>query len=339
MILPSFALVPAEQVQEALKIETADEAGTQETFAYRQSVAPSLFLGVYDQSDNKEKKLVGFICSTLSKSESLAHESMTTHEPEGKTICIHSVCVDPEHQRQKIGSALLKEYIRQWTDGPYDGISLIAHEELIKFYVAAGFKLIGKSEVVHGSKPWFELRYSLHSRIPDTVTQRRILEVLREQSNQSELPRPGKKLASYFQGGASELSDEQGLNKLRLYCPRIPCRSVILLEKSATLVERSSIMIDNPHNLPPLDLLPHLPTPPEPISAWKIGPPANPMIFENIGFSKTLPVDGPRDDPPGGSRLVKLLTCAECDLGPLGWVEEGSGGTTYWLVVNRVGYM
>ena len=32
---------------------------------------------------------------------------------------------------------------------------------------------------------------------------------------------------------------------------------------------------------------------------------------------------------------------AVCDnfLGPPSWVEEGSGGMTYWLVVNRVGYM
>jgi len=187
---------------------------------------------------------MGFICSTLSNSESLTHESMTTHDPEGKTICIHSVCVDPGHQRQKVGSTLLEEYIRRWTDGPYDGISLIAHEELINFYVAAGFKLIGKSEVVHGSKPWFELRYSLQPHIPDAATQHRILEVLQEQSNQSEVHHPDKKLASHFPGGPSELADERGSNKLRLYCPRVVCRSVILLAKTATLVERSSVMVN-----------------------------------------------------------------------------------------------
>jgi hypothetical protein len=168
---------------------------------------------------------------------------MTSHDPEGKTICIHSVCVDPAHQRRKVGSTLLKEYIRRWTDGPYDGISLIAHEELIRFYVAAGFKLIGASGVVHGSKPWFELRYSLQSQTPDAATQRRILEVLREQSSQSEVHRSDKKLASYFAEGASELADEQGLNKLRLHCPRIPCRSAILLEKTATFVQRPSIRV------------------------------------------------------------------------------------------------
>lgn len=205
---------------------------------YRQSVAPDLFLGAYDQ-----KRLIGFICSTLSESESLTHESMTTHNPEGKTICIHSVCVDPGYQRQKVGSALLEEYVRRWTNGPYDGISLIAHEELINFYVAAGFKLIGESEVVHGSKPWFELRYLLHPPIPDAATQRRILEVLQEQSNRSEEHRPEKKLLSYFPGGSSELVDEQGLNKMRLYCPRMLCRSVILLARTTTLVERPSVTV------------------------------------------------------------------------------------------------
>jgi guanine nucleotide exchange factor len=218
-----------------------DEAGSYEAFAYRQSVAPSLFLGIYDQCDNDEKRLIGFICSTLSKSESLTHESMTVHDPEGKTICVHSVCVDPGCQRRGIGSALLKEYTKRWTDGPFDGISLIAHEELIKFYVDAGFKLIGKSEVVHGSKPWFELRCSLQSQVPDIATQHRILEAL--QNNRSGVHQLDKKLASHYAGCPSELVDRRGMNKLRLYCPRMACRSVILLEGVATFVKRPSIMV------------------------------------------------------------------------------------------------
>ena len=281
---------------------------------------------------------------------------MSTHDPDGKTICIHSVCVDRGHQRQKLGSALLEEYIRRWTDGPHDRISLIAHEELIKFYVSAGFKLIGKSQVVHGSKPWFELRYFLQPNIPDIATQRRILEVLRDEVNQSEVQRPGKKLLSYFPGGPRELVEEDGLNKLPLYCPRMACKSVILLQGIASLSERSGVMvsvsrvqfasrlldfqqIDNPQNLPPQALLPHLPAPPVVTPTWKIGPPANPMIFENIGFSRTLPIDESSAGVSDGPRLVKLLMCAECDLGPLGWVEDGPRGTVYWLVANRVGYM
>jgi hypothetical protein len=63
------------------------------------------------------------------------------------------------------------------------------------------------------------------------------------------------------------------------------------------------------------------------------------MVFENIGFSKTLSTDGSPGEPLDGSRPVKLLTCADCDLGPLGWVEEDPSGMTYWLVANRVGYL
>lgn len=63
------------------------------------------------------------------------------------------------------------------------------------------------------------------------------------------------------------------------------------------------------------------------------------MVFENIGFSKTLATGGSHAVPPGVPQPVKLLTCAECDLGPLGWVEEDSNGVMYWLVVDRVGYM
>ena len=168
---------------------------------------------------------------------------MTTHDPEGKTICVHSVCVDPKHQRQKVGSALLEEYIRRWTNGPYDGISLIAHEELVDFYVAAGFRLIGKSGVVHGSKPWFELRCSLHPPVPDATMQRRIFQVLQERSNPSEVHRLDKKSLSYFPGGPSELANERGSNKLRLYCPRVECRSLILLAGTASLAECPSVMV------------------------------------------------------------------------------------------------
>lgn len=33
---------------------------------------------------------------------------------------------------------------------------------------------------------------------------------------------------------------------------------------------------------------------------------------------------------------MKLLTCAECDLGPLGWNEVG--GKEFWLAAARVAY-
>ncbi len=52
------------------------------------------------------------------------------------------------------------------------------------------------------------------------------------------------------------------------------------------------------------------------------------MAFENISFTK--PVASTKEN----AAPRKLLACAECDLGPLGWAE----GTDYWLLTNRVAY-
>lgn len=51
------------------------------------------------------------------------------------------------------------------------------------------------------------------------------------------------------------------------------------------------------------------------------------MTFENISFSKPVAGSGP---------ALKLLSCAECELGPIGWSVEG--GTEYWVHAERVGY-
>jgi hypothetical protein len=85
------------------------------------------------------------------------------------------------------------------------------------------------------------------------------------------------------------------------------------------------------------------------------------MVFENIGFSQDVlraePLDSnenigppadPLDDdsnmtryePPIGynEKITKFFACAECDLGPLGWCEDGLNGKIYWIVCNRVRY-
>lgn len=51
------------------------------------------------------------------------------------------------------------------------------------------------------------------------------------------------------------------------------------------------------------------------------------MAFENVAFSRTVSSSG---------KNLKLLACAECELGPLGWCAEG--GSEFWLVADRVGY-
>ena len=56
--------------------------------------------------------LVGYICATLTEADSLTHESMSSHHPDGQTLCIHSVCVAAEYQRQGIATKMLKAYLQ-----------------------------------------------------------------------------------------------------------------------------------------------------------------------------------------------------------------------------------
>ncbi|KAK9763443.1 hypothetical protein K7432_009862 [Basidiobolus ranarum] len=166
-----YKLVERFEVPTAYELESAgydaSEAATLDKLEYRQKVAPELFLGRY-----LDGQLVGYIVSTLASEPTLTHNSMSDHVPNGKTVCIHSVCVDKKHQRKGIAANLLKEYIRRLQesngncDSPkYERIALIAHDYLIKLYESCGFTLLGESEVVHGPDKWYELQILLDSKI------------------------------------------------------------------------------------------------------------------------------------------------------------------------------
>jgi len=339
MISVRYDLVPESRLEDAIVIERAgypeDEAGTLQAFKDRQSSAPELFLGAYTVEDNAQ--LIGYICATLSSSQEFSMEPYKTSETDRGpyTVCIHSLCVDSNHRRQGVASALMSEYLHRLEGGKYEAVLLIAHEDLIPFYVKAGFELVGKSAVVHGSKPWFQLRYYLPQTPLNEDMQLRIMQALKEQQSRAKSSRVEKLTLLSFSGGVSQLVDGDNRNRFDILCPRPGCSSIILKSGSTTLTERPSVILDKTDNLPPPDLLPQLPSPLVPMWTWKIGPPANPMIFENIGFSRDLPGV---TSPPSNNPITKLLTCAECDLGPLGWCEQGESGMTYWLVCNRLGY-
>lgn len=106
----------------------------------------------------------------------------------------------------------------------------------------------------------------------------------------------------------------------------------------------------DPPNKPIHPDLTLLPAPPATTHWWLIRP--SPFAFENIGFTRPVPPgdkssgtrsvfevlhslsDAPFHEEP--TKKLKLLICAECDLGPLGWTEEG--GTEFWLACSRVKY-
>ncbi|KAI0360716.1 acyl-CoA N-acyltransferase [Trametes cingulata] len=358
-----YDLVSPEELEDAHRIEAngypEDEAGSLETFRYRQSQAPELFLGAYVPApDGRGRKLVGYVCATLSPDDTLTHESMSTHVPGAASICIHSVCIDAEHRHRQVGLNLVKEFVARAEravredNASYQRILLIAHEELRGFYEKAGFQWAGLSSVVHGSRPWYEMRKEIQGAgavpaPPETTgaqTQQEqapsepqelpagLWEALQRSSTRS---RPVARLLTSFPNAVKDVVSDIGgdgtggllTNKYDLLCPRLGCGSVILKSGVASWVERESVQLEPPGQRLP-ESLGALPAPPATAQWWLVKP--NAMAFENIGFSRAVQATGP------GGRKLKLLACAECDLGPLGWCEEG--GTEFWLACNRVGY-
>ncbi|KAI0691418.1 Mss4-like protein [Cytidiella melzeri] len=348
MALPTteivYDLVDTSRVSDAHAIEVAsfppEEAGSLEKFQYRQQHAPELFLGAYIPTPGG-RILAGYVCSTLSSSEHLTHESMDEHEPSGTSVCIHAVCVALIHRHRGIALGLLKDYISRLekarqNGAPYIRILLITHENMRSLYEKAGFEWLGKSEVVHGPEPWYEMGKTL-STAPVPASQPPSLppgiwEALQRSSSRKA---PVARLFAAFDNGVDDITKKEDnliTNKADLLCPRGGCGSIILKNGVASLTERNSVQIDPPTVHSGSSMLPSLPPPGSPMKWWKITP--NAMAFENIEVSRavTLPAHTIADT----KKRIKLLACAECELGPLGWHEEG--GTEFWLAIDRVGY-
>lgn len=334
-----YDLVKASEVPDAHAIEIAsfpqDEAATLEKFLYRQAQAPDLFLGAYDVSDNK-RVLIGYVCSTLSSSPTLTHESMSVHDPAGTSVCVHAVCVAPAHRRKGIALGLLKEYVARLERARQDGaqferVLLITHEDMRSLYEKAGFEWLGRSAVVHGALPWYEMRKTLASPTASQQQQPQAIpaglwEALQRSSTRKP---PTAQLLGSYPGGINDVVEQSSsssalTNKVDLLCPRPGCGSIILKNGVASQVERESLQLEPVSSQSALE---PLPAPPATLKWWRITP--NAMAFENIGFSKTILRES-------DGKKLKLLSCAECDLGPLGWCEEG--GSEFWLASTRVGY-
>nr|AIT11917.1 arylalkylamine N-acetyltransferase [Platynereis dumerilii] len=153
-----FRLLTPQDVQTAFQLELdgypSDEAATLEIMQMRQREAPQLCTGYFECSG-----LFGFILATRAVSEKFTHESMSAHEPDGESVCIHSVCVDKARRRQGIALNLLKhfnDHVKNTQSG-VKRIALLCHERLIPLYSKAGFQFVGKSSIVHGQESWFEM--------------------------------------------------------------------------------------------------------------------------------------------------------------------------------------
>ncbi|KAF9511632.1 hypothetical protein BS47DRAFT_1330774 [Hydnum rufescens UP504] len=256
---------------------------------------------------------------------------MFLHVPGGSSVCIHAVATAPQFQRRGIALSLLKEYLtRLERDGTVERVLLICHEDLVSLYEKAGFELVGRSSVVHGAREWFEMRRILRSSTQASVPsipQNVLAAALSVRPN----AHPRATLLPSV-AGVNELvieADGDRINKYPIVCVQDGCGGLILQAKTARLRQAPSVQLEPPMHPPPAKL-PPLPPLGESASWWLVSP--SPMIFDNIAFSRPLPTPQPNALEP----RIKLLACAICDLGPIGWSLEG--GSEFWVYCGRVGY-
>eukprot|EP00466_Bigelowiella_natans_P019378 jgi/Bigna1/128029/aug1.5_g2737 len=110
------------------------------------------------------EEVIGFINGTLTSDEkNLTHDSMSKHDPQGATLCIHSVVISNTLRRNGYGSSMLREYVRRITSRKpqVKRILLLAKQHLLGFYGAGGFMIDGESDVVHGKDTWFQCSMAL----------------------------------------------------------------------------------------------------------------------------------------------------------------------------------
>ncbi|KAL1922028.1 uncharacterized protein VTP21DRAFT_10670 [Calcarisporiella thermophila] len=110
---------------------------------------------------------------------------------------------------------------------------------------------------------------------------------------------------------SSQLITESNTNAFALYCPQPNCNCLILRSGVGEWVERASIPLPE-----------QKPTEGSPQRYWLI---RKMMDFENIGFSKTV-------------GTVKYLSCADCDVGPLGMHDTDGQEKEYLIAVDKVKY-
>ncbi|KAL6075731.1 Arylalkylamine N-acetyltransferase [Balamuthia mandrillaris] len=138
----------------------SDEAATKEKMRLRLTAAAPFFRVAFQKDGGEEeKRLVGFVCSTLVEGDSLTHSSMAEHAPHGTTLCIHSVVIHKDFRRKGFGTKMLRAYMDHIAEQHPEItlVLLITHQYLVSFYQSCGFRLVGKSSVVHGPDPWFEM--------------------------------------------------------------------------------------------------------------------------------------------------------------------------------------
>jgi len=202
-------------------------------------------LGAYQESE-----LIAFICSTLTSSPTLTHESMQRHEPLGEYLAIHSVCVQDQHRNKGVAKGLLNEYLKRVNEqGRVKGIRLISKRHLVPMYEGVGFTNKGKSQVVHGKDPWFELAIDFDFQQTSSsapISDSPFVQPDQENVPSTEMRSPGKRLLSTRSEDEvlKAVKGGDGLNLWDLYCPRGECRCLLVKKGTAKWVKHHEQDLD-----------------------------------------------------------------------------------------------
>mmetsp|Transcript_24261 Transcript_24261/g.52331 ORF Transcript_24261/g.52331 Transcript_24261/m.52331 type:complete len:574 (-) Transcript_24261:204-1925(-) len=223
----SYRPVKADDLPECYKIEAAsypeDEAASSENIMYRHQFAGDYFwcatlptveantFSSKQEATDKDDIIIGFICST--RCDEFTEESMSTHDPSGSILAIHSVVVDATYRRQGIASAMMQNYLKQMLpfsnlvantmDLGFRRTLLLAKSNLLSFYVDNGFMVLRPSPIVHGKQTWYELEArqdslekvirmqatstgDVHESVQPSIAKARIFETSRSTANPDE---------------------------------------------------------------------------------------------------------------------------------------------------------
>ncbi|KAH6889876.1 hypothetical protein B0T10DRAFT_42121 [Thelonectria olida] len=170
------------------------EAASRQKIHYRLTVTPETCYGLFLRGDvsppiqlpadipilneapeNEDATLVAHTISTKASSPVVKDADMAIppdwesdpeatyevgHQPNGKTITLHSLAVSPTYQRSGLGKALMKAYLAHMKKtGQGDRVAILTYDRLVPYYQGLGFTHYGKSESNYAGVAWHDLAY------------------------------------------------------------------------------------------------------------------------------------------------------------------------------------
>jgi GNAT superfamily N-acetyltransferase len=94
-------------------------------------------LGLFEVIDEDTGPVLAMIHGTRTSASYASDASMSigSHEPNGPTVGLHTLCVHPGWRTKGLGTRILKEYLKRMeNEKGVERVALIAHDELVPFY-------------------------------------------------------------------------------------------------------------------------------------------------------------------------------------------------------------